>query len=94
MAVTRINDFRAAQGKEVALRAFLASVIGMIREAPGCQACELVVDQEDRAHLVFIETWTDVAAHQAAATRIPPAKMAEVRPLLAEPPKGRYYDRT
>ena len=25
------------------------------------------------------------------AGRVPPAKLAEVQPLLAEPPKGRYY---
>jgi hypothetical protein len=36
--------------------------------------------------------WDDIASHQAAAAAIPPEKLAEVRPLLAEPPKGRYYE--
>ena len=92
MAVTRLNDFHAATGKEIALRDFLRSVIVLIESAPGCLAVELLLDQEDRAHFVIVERWTDVAAHRAAASRVPPEKMAEVRPLLESPPTGRYYD--
>ncbi len=92
MSITRINDFRAAPSRERALQDFLRSVIAMIKDAPGCRDVELLVDREDPAHLVIVEVWSDVGAHQAAAARIPPDKLAEVRPLLAEPPKGRYYD--
>ena len=53
---------------------------------------ELLVDQEDASQLVIVEQWNDVASHQTAAKLIPPSKLAEVGPLLAEPPKGRYYD--
>jgi quinol monooxygenase YgiN len=92
MPVTRINDFRAAPAKESELRDFLSDVIAVIRDSAGCRSVELLVDREDPAHLVIVEAWSDVASHQAAAGRIPPEKLAQVRPLLAEPPKGRYYD--
>jgi quinol monooxygenase YgiN len=93
MSVVRINEFHAASNKTTALRDFLRAVIAEIETAPGCQGCELLADQQDNTCLVIVETWDSVAAHQAAADRIPPEKIAEVRPLLAAPPKGHYYDR-
>jgi heme oxygenase (mycobilin-producing) len=93
MAITRINEFVAAPGQALALREFLTSVVTVIEEAPGCLGCEMLVGHEDDARLAIVETWESVAAHQAAATRIPPDKLAEIRPLLAEPPKGRYYEK-
>jgi quinol monooxygenase YgiN len=92
MAIKRINHFHAAAGREQALRAFLQSVISVIKAVTGCQAVELLVDQEDASQLVIVEEWNDVASHQMAAKLISPSKLAEVGPLLAEPPKGRYYD--
>lgn len=92
MPITRINDFRASPGQETALREFLASIIGLVKGAPGCQGCELLADSEDTAHLVVLETWDSVAAHQASVSRIPPGKIDEVRGLIAQPPKGRYYE--
>jgi quinol monooxygenase YgiN len=92
MAIVRINDFHAAPDQAAALRAFLSSVIDVIQTSPGCQGCQLLVQHDDPTRLVIVETWDSVAAHQAAATRIPPEKLAEVRPLLAEPPSGRYHD--
>jgi quinol monooxygenase YgiN len=94
VAITPINDFRAAPGKERDLRDFLTSVIAIIREAPGCRTVELLIDRDDVAHLVIVEHWDDIASHQATAARIPPSRLAEVRPLLAQPPQGRYYDKT
>jgi quinol monooxygenase YgiN len=93
MAISRINDFYAATGQEQALRAFLESVLATIKGAAGCQEVALLVDQENAAHLVILERWDSVAAHQEAARLIPQSKLAEVAPLLAEPPRGRYYSR-
>src|SRR5688572_30129853 len=93
MAIVRINEFRAAPGKSAELREFLASVISVIEHADGCLACELLTDREDDTRLVIVETWESVPAHQAAAAKIPPEQMARFHPLVAEPPKGRYYDR-
>jgi len=91
MSVTRINEFHAAPDKARALHDFLSGVIHIIRDAPGCRSVELFVGQDDESYLAIIEAWESVEAHQAAASRIPPARLAEVQPLLAEPPKGRYY---
>jgi len=94
MTITRINDFYAASGREGALREFLQSVISVIKDAPGCLDAELLVESENATHLVIVEKWQDVAAHQAAANLIPPGKLAQVQTLLAAPPKGIYYERT
>jgi quinol monooxygenase YgiN len=91
MSIVRINEFRAAPAKSGALHEFLSAVIAVIEGSPGCLGCDLLIDQEDDAHLVIVESWQDVAAHQAAARRIPPAELARIQPLLAAPPTGRYY---
>lgn len=93
MLITRINEFHAASEKAHALRAFLSDVIDLIRDAAGCRSVELLVGHDDDSRVAIIEVWESVDAHRAAASRIPPAKLAEVQPLLAEPPKGRYYHR-
>ena len=92
MAIVRINEFRALADQVAALHAFLGSVIDLVAQAPGCQGCQLLIDHEDPSRFLILETWASLAAHQAAAAQIPPAKLAEARALLAEPPKGRYYD--
>lgn len=94
MPVVRINEFQAAADRSPALHAFLHAVIGAIKEAPGCREVSLLTDHDDPSRFVIVESWDSIAAHQAAAARIPPEKMAEVKPLLGAPPKGRYYDST
>lgn len=91
MAITRINDFKAAAGKEGALREFLGSIIATIKGAPGCLGVELLVHVDESGTFAIVEQWESVDAHKAAASRIPPALMATFMPLIAEPPKGRYY---
>lgn len=93
MPITRINEFHAAAGKATALREFLRSVVDVVATSPGCQDCELLVDPEDASRLAIVETWDSVSAHRAAATKVPAEKISEVRSLLSEPPKGRYYER-
>lgn len=68
-------------------------MIETVKQAAGCRDCELLVDHEDPSRFAIVETWDSIADHQAAATRVPPEKLAEVRALLAESPRGRYYDR-
>jgi quinol monooxygenase YgiN len=92
MHIVRINEFIAAPGQSEALRDFLGAVIELVEGSPGCEDCELLCDPEDAAHLAIIETWTSIASHQAAAAAIAPEKLAELRPLLAQPPTGRYYE--
>lgn len=91
MSVVRINEFSAAPGQAQALRQFLSSVIGVIEQAEGCRGCELLADPQDASRFVIVERWDSVAAHQAAASKIPPEQMAAFKPLIADPPTGRYY---
>lgn len=93
MSITRINEFHAADGSSAALKEFLGSIIAQIEDAPACRGCELLVDPADPALLAIIETWDDVAGHQAAAGRIPREQYAAFQALIAEPPRGRYYSR-
>jgi quinol monooxygenase YgiN len=91
MGITRINEFQAKPDEALALRDFLRSVIGRIIDAPGCQSCELLLQRDDPTRLAIIEVWDSVEAHQAAASRIPPALLQEAQTLFAVAPRGAYY---
>jgi quinol monooxygenase YgiN len=92
MAITRINEFKAPADKATELGDFLASVIGLILDAPGCRSCQLLRHHEDATRYAIIEVWDSIEAHQAAASRIPPDLMRQALALFAEPARGAYYD--
>ena len=92
MAITRINQFQAKPGEAAALREFLRSVIGLVRDAPGCRSCELLSQHDDPTRLAIIEVWDSIDAHQAAASRIPPTLLKRAQTLFAGPAQGAYYD--
>jgi quinol monooxygenase YgiN len=85
MAITRIKEFHAVANKAGALRELLSAVIAVIKDSPGCLDVDLYVDHDDATRLAIVEWWESVAANHAAPTRIPPARLAEVQPFLAEP---------
>ncbi len=91
MSITRINHFEAKEGMAESLHAFLNSVIDMIRQAPGCESCQLLRSLEKPREWVILEVWASVLAHQAAARVIPPEKISAVMPMLEKPPSGAYY---
>jgi len=91
MTITRINEFVAAAGQADALHTFLSQVIEVVSKAPGALACQLLRQHDDPNRLVIIEQWQSIAAHQAAAKLIPADEIAKVMPLLAQSPKGSYY---
>lgn len=90
--ITRINTFEAKSGQAAELREFLGSVIDLIVAAPGCRSVELLRSRDDPARLAIVETWDSLDAHQAAASRIPPALMQKAMTLFASPPVGSYYE--
>jgi len=92
MPITRINEFQAKPDKAVALRDFLRSVIARIIDAPGCRACELLVQRDDQSRLAIIEVWDSVEAHRASVSRIPPDLLQQAQTLFAVPARGAYYD--
>ena len=91
MAITRINHFESHPDREVDLKAFLTSIIALVRSAPGCQSCQLLEAIETPCRFVILEIWDSVEAHHAAAKLVPPDKLRQVMPLLAAPPVGSYF---
>jgi len=91
MSTTRISNFEAHDGMADALHAFLRSIVPLIEKAPGCESCQLLRNQQNTNAFVVIETWSSIEAHQASVKDIPPAKIAEVMPMLVSPPSGTYY---
>jgi len=92
MSVTRIGEFQAKEGSGENLRDFMISIMPMIIASEGCESCELFQRQDDLTKFVMIEVWQSVEAHQASVKNIPPEKLGEIRPLLAAPPNGSYYN--
>jgi len=91
MAITRINEFQAHPDRAPALRDFLRSVIALVRDAPGCRSCELLLHHDDPTRLAIIEVWDSIEAHQASVSRIPPALLQQAQTLFARPAQGAYY---
>ena len=91
MSITRINEFKAQEGHESALRALIESFLPMIESSDGCQGCQLLQGLDDPTRIVVIEVWDNPEAHLAAVKNVPPGVFAEAMKLLAGPPKGEYY---
>ena len=92
MAITRINEFHAAADKGEALRQFLVSVVGLILDAPGCNACQLLHHHDDPTRFAIIEVWDSIESHKASVSRIPPNLLQQAKTLFAEPARGAYYN--
>ncbi len=92
MTVYRIGEFKAQEGLSDKMREFLISIVPIITSSEGCQSCQLFQSQEDSHLFSMMEVWDSTENHQASAKNIPPELLAEIRPLLAAPPNGQYFD--
>ena len=91
MSVTRINDFRAKEGKADSLRALLGQVIPSIASSRGCLSCKLLQSQDDPARFVVLEAWDSIESHKAAVRDIPPETLRTVMELVDGRPSGEYF---
>ncbi len=91
MGITRINQFEAKPGKGPELRRFLQSIIGLVRDSPGCRSVQLLESTEHAERFAIVEAWDSVEAHQAAARVIPPSRLQEAAALFAAPAAGAYF---
>lgn len=82
MSVTRINDFRAKEGKIDALRAFLKQTIPSIASSRGCVSCQLLQSHDNPARFVVLEVWDSIESHKAAVKGIQPEMFMTVMELL------------
>jgi quinol monooxygenase YgiN len=91
MGMTRINEFRAKEGKTDALRALLTRIIPTIASSTGCLSCQLLQSHETPTRFVVIEVWDSIESHQASMRDIPPEEFSEVMELLDGTPVDEYY---
>ncbi|MDB5839331.1 MAG: hypothetical protein JWQ23_1283 [Herminiimonas sp.] len=92
MKITRINEFRAVDGAGAELRDRLKTIIPTITASNGCLSCELLQSQKDERHVIVLEVWESIEAHQASLKQVSPDVFHEVKKLLAVPPTGEYYN--
>lgn len=91
MAIARINEFEAREGKAADLRELLSSVVHSLKSSAGCRICQLLQDTHFAGRFVVYELWDDEASHRAATHTVPAATMQRAMVLLAGPPKSSYY---
>lgn len=92
MSIIRINEFHAKSDKAAELLDFLKGITTVIRGLRGCLGVQLVKNHDDPTRLVVIEEWESIDAHKASVKNIPSEQIGKVMALLAEAPKGQYYE--
>jgi quinol monooxygenase YgiN len=92
MSISRIGELQAGEGKTEELRAFLISIMPGIQASEGCESVELYQSQDEPSKFMMIEVWDSVESHRASVKNIPPEKLGEIRPLLADSPRGSYFE--
>jgi len=91
MSITRINKFKAAEGKESELFAFLKSLTVYITSSKGCLSYEVLQNCEDKLSFAVIEKWDSIDCHKQSVANFPQEKMMAVMPLLGGAPSGNYF---
>lgn len=92
MSMARIGEVQAKEGLTEELRQFLSSILPIIASSEGCESVQLYQSREDASKFIMIEVWERIESHQASVKNIPPEKLSEIRPLLADSPSGGYYE--
>ena len=91
MSVARIGEMQAKQETVEDLREFLISIMPGIKSSQGCESVALYQSQDDPTRFTIIEVWDSVESHKASVKNIPSELLAEIRPLLASTPSGKYF---
>lgn len=91
MAITRINEFEAAENQSENLFAFLQTLLPYISSSEGCISCELLRDTQFPSKFVVLERWESIDAHKNSIALFPKEKIEASMPLFGAPPKGTYY---
>jgi len=91
MSITRVNQFKAASGKEEKLFDFLQSLTSYITNSDGCISYEVLRDIEDQSTFLIIEKWESINAHKNSVNSFPKEEMQSAMSLFGGPPSGKYY---
>jgi quinol monooxygenase YgiN len=91
MSVVQSYALTAAAGKEAALEEALHRLAAIVGSLEGCEGVTLLRDSAADGRYIFMETYTDTAAHQASAAHLPKAIFSELMAVLAEKPEVRSF---
>jgi quinol monooxygenase YgiN len=92
MSVHRIGETQAKPETTEALRDFLISILPLIKSSQGCESVTMYQSHDDPTKFTVIEVWDSIESHRASVKNIPPEMLTRIRPLLASPPSGGYYE--
>lgn len=88
-----LNQYSALEGKGSELESVLSEFVDLIKSSEGCSKCQLLIGT-DSADLVSIKSeWDSIESHKASVHNIPPDLQRKAMLLLADRPKGVYYER-
>jgi quinol monooxygenase YgiN len=87
MSVTIITHLRASLGQEDVLAGLLAEGRNRMRTADGCEAFELVQEDQDPCSFAFQQRWASHQAHDAAFSEriVQTGHINQVLAALSEP---------
>lgn len=91
MSITRINQFKSAEGKEGELFEFLNFLSSYISSSEGNLHYEVLRNNEDQSDFVVIEKWDSIEAHKTSVANYPVEKMQAAMPLFGGMPISNYY---
>lgn len=91
MSITRVNAFKAKEGRADALAEYLESIVLLIESADDCLYCHLLRGHDDPSHFLIIETWESIAAHQLSVQGIDKKEFLRAMQMLAEDPQAEYF---
>lgn len=92
MTYVRHYVMRAKPDGADAMTAALTALQSAVVALPGSLGVALMQDQDEPERFVFVERWTDQAAHKAAGASLPGDVMAQVKDALGAPPEGSSLD--
>ncbi|MGL1956636.1 MAG: antibiotic biosynthesis monooxygenase [Colwellia sp.] len=91
MSITRINQFKAAEGKETELFEFLQSLTSYITSSKGCLSYEVLQNSSDLSDFAIIEKWDSIDSHKKSVANFPQDEMLAAMSLFGGAPSGNYY---
>lgn len=88
MAITAILDLQLKPDSLETAHKVIHATLTATRAFPGCQYVSVLVDEDDPAHVVLLETWESIERDQAyRAWRATPEGASDLATVLAAAPK-------
>jgi quinol monooxygenase YgiN len=94
MSVTSLLDLRIAPASLADAPAVISGVLAATRAFDGCLGVDVLIDTDDAAHFVVVESWASIAHDDAyRAWRATPEGASELGSILAAAPKLTRFER-